>query len=85
MNTIFCEKGSHKARECFPELSERQFQCLMLYSLGVSYRDIASKMACNYQSVQNSMSRMLVKFSVESIPELRIVFFLRIIMLQSVT
>lgn len=80
MSAIFCEIGSHKVRECFPELSERQFQCLMLYSLGVSYSDIGVKMECNYQSVQNTMSRMLAKFSVESVPELRMVFFLRVMM-----
>ena len=63
----------------FPELSRDQVQCLLYYSLGFSSEKVASINGCSSKTIRNKISSIREKLSLSSTSELRVIFFLRIL------
>ncbi|WP_447874803.1 helix-turn-helix transcriptional regulator [Serratia fonticola] len=79
MGALFC-KEINSFRECFPELSTTETQVLSLYAIGVSVKDIASRLGCSIDTVNTHLRNAKAKYSAEGFAELKSMFFIRVLM-----
>ncbi|EGQ9133343.1 hypothetical protein GA069_26530 [Vibrio parahaemolyticus] len=80
MNNVFLSKNRSKyLRSLFPELTDKQFDCLFYYSLGFTSERMAVLIGCSSKTIRNQIQLLKERLSLNTSSELRIIFLVRII------
>ncbi|CNI31232.1 helix-turn-helix transcriptional regulator [Yersinia pekkanenii] len=67
-----------KLRLMFPELTESQFQVLMLYAFGLGNESIAGILNCSVNAIKLSLRRIKENLNVEKLEMVRVIYHCRI-------
>ncbi|WP_342221016.1 transcriptional regulator [Candidatus Fukatsuia endosymbiont of Tuberolachnus salignus] len=67
-------------REVFPELTPVQFETAMLFSLGVSQKEISELRSISYKVVKQTLEAAKIKFEPRSLHGLLTIFHVRLVL-----
>ncbi|HHY0497170.1 HTH domain-containing protein [Vibrio parahaemolyticus] len=78
-NLFLSENRSQYLKSLFPELTDKQFNCLFYYSLGFPSEKIAKIVGCSNKTIRNQIQILKEKLSLHTSSDLRIIFLIRVI------